>query len=169
MIAEGTYIARAISMIFSKSSQKGTPFVAVAFRIESDGPEKNAIQEWQGWLSDKAEARTAESIRICGYDGENESSISRNQVSITVEHEEYPENSGNKRPRIRWINDPTRAAAQAVDGATAMQMKERLKGLIMAQNAANPPKANGADFPHGANVAPQAPAAPAQAGFTPKF
>jgi hypothetical protein len=169
MIAEGTYEARGISMSDCASGDKGTPGYTVTLRIEDDGPNKNALIEWVGWMTEKTEARTAESLMLLGYDGEDYKTVTRNKVMIVIEHETnmYTTASGEQkqgtRARVRWINDPARGGAsmQPLEAGKALEIKARLKGLILQQRAAKP-AAPGASFPHGANE-------PAAGQTTPKF
>jgi hypothetical protein len=171
MIAEGTYKARGVSMSDCSSGEKGTPGYTVTLRIEDEGPNKNAMIEWVGWMTEKTEARTAESLVLLGYDGEDYKTVTRNDVMIVVEHETntYTTATGEQkqgtRARVRWINDPARGGAsmQPLDPGKALEMKARLKGLILQQRAAKP-AATGTSFQHGAN-APPAGGSPT----TPKF
>jgi hypothetical protein len=134
MLSEGTYSARAQSMTPIRSSEKGTEGIAVVFMILDEGPFKNKLIEWTGWLSEKTRERTAESLVLCGFDGENEDTIKKNVVSLEVEHEVNPEN-GKTYAKVAWVNDPNRARSihKPLDGAEKSEAFSRLRGLVVAK------------------------------------
>jgi hypothetical protein len=167
MIAEQTVLAQGLTLIFGKAgNEKGTPCAQVACSL-LEGPDKGQTIEYVGWITEATEARTAESLALFGYDGENATTITRNKVALVIEHEDYTTNAGasKKRARVKWVNDPARAGAKfdALEPAMEIQLKSRLKGLMLAQAAAKPAKPADADkFDFGAN---QKPAAGPQAKF----
>ena len=115
MIAPGTVKARASTMRFTNSSEKGTPGVEVVFNI-LEGPDKGTNVVWRGWMTEKTRVRTAESLEACGFDGENDATVTKNEVYIVIEHEEY---EGKTRPRVAWVNDMSRGP-----GSTPMDSGE---------------------------------------------
>jgi hypothetical protein len=135
MIAEGTYIARAVSAMVSKSPTKGTPCVVVTLRIEQ-GEHKGEMIDWVGWLTEATRARTAESLALMGFDGSDLSTVQQREVSIVVEHESYVADNGSTRTvaRVRWINDPsrTRSAFVALDAAQQKAMLSEIRGFVLA-------------------------------------
>jgi hypothetical protein len=180
MIAEGFYIAKAIVPLqYAESSKKGTPEVWTTFSIVDDGPYKNAMIDWHGYLTENTEARTTESLGYCGYDGNDPASVMANNVQLEIEHEisEYVDTAGAKRTgkkaRIKWINstDRVRVSAKPMEPAKAMAAQERIKALMLQQKAARPAPTGDASFPHGANAQPVTPAGTATQGAatTPKF
>ncbi len=172
LIAEGSYQARGVSMQAVKSQHKGTQGVTVTFVILDEGPAKNRMVEWTGWLSENTEARTAESLAICGYDGTNPETVKTNLVQLVIEHEPYTNPTTGKtytNHKVRWVNDINRGRTQhaPMEGAERMSAMDRLKGLVLsekqklAQEAAKrqqqPAGADGS-FEYGANApAPQGP------------
>lgn len=181
MIAEGFYKARAIVPLqFGESSQKGTPEVWTTFTLVDDGPYKNAMIDWHGYLTEKTEARTTESLGYCGYDGNDPASVMTNDVQLEIEHEvnTYKDNAGverqGKRARIKWINssDRVRVTSKPMEPAKAMAAQERIKALMLQQKAARPAaQGDGTGFPHGANATAPSPHGPppAAGAATPKF
>jgi hypothetical protein len=136
MIAEGTYTARAVSAMLSKSPTKGTPCAVVTLRIEQPGPHKGELIDWIGWLSEATRARTAESLALMGFDGADLATVQRNEVAIVIEHETFTTESGATRtaPRVRWINDPKRGrtAFTPLDPAAQNAMLKEIRGLVLA-------------------------------------
>jgi len=151
MIPEGTYTARAVSAMLSKSPTKGTPCVVVTLRIEQPGPHKGELIDWIGWLSEATRARTAESLALMGFDGSDLATLLRNEVAIVVEHETFTTESGATRTtaRVRWINDPKRGRTSftPIEPAQAKAMLSELRGLVLAareQQAKNTPPVSAA-------------------------
>lgn len=139
MLPEGTYLARGTTISFG-DSKKGTPCANVVFVIESKGPQEGVNIEWPGWLSEGAKARTVEALGYCGYDGENEKTISTNQVQLVIEHEDYTNESGKTftNAKVKWVNDPARGGAMisTEDAGKSAAIKADLRGLMMAQKQA---------------------------------
>lgn len=182
MIPEGLYMARGLSMSEGKSKDKGSLGITVVFSITQEGPQKGQMIEWTGWLSDKAKSRTAESLVLCGFDGQDPETIKKNEVSITVQHEDLPVDPNNptaplrKRARCPWVNDPNRVGIGMVplDGAEREQVMADLRGLIFAKREEMSKKAaasgDASSFNYGANggatntppVQQQPPPAPAR-------
>lgn len=182
MIPEGDYLAIAIAPLTSGDSSKAkTPCVYTTFRIESDGPTKGALIEWQGWLTEKTADRVSESLVYCGFDGTDPASVMTKKVKIVIEHEPIPDtNPPRMQARIKWINDPNRSGVVIPhDAARQAEVFGNLRGLVLAkrEEMAKKQAAMGGDaasFNHGANGtagAPPLPAAPppAPARTPPKF
>jgi hypothetical protein len=131
MIEPGTYTARAKELAFITAST-GTEGARVFFELE-DG--RNI--SWVGWLSDACAARTAESLAICGFDGNDDSTVTRNQVHLVVDLDDpYTNEAGEtvQRSRVKWINDPNRAKGigKPMEPSQALAAKQRLRGLVLA-------------------------------------
>jgi hypothetical protein len=160
IIEEGTHLARGVELSFVVEST-GTEAAQVLFQLE-DGRRI----AWKGWMTEKTTARTAESLALCGYDGEHDESISLKQVQLVIEHEEYTTDQGEVRvsAKIRWVNDPQRAVSSGtpMTPAQATVAKQRLRGLVLSATKAKGSSGSGTSFPHGAN-------APAAGGVKPKF
>lgn len=159
MVGEGTYAARASTLLFAKSSKKETPVAAIVFIIEAEGPYKGSQVEYEGWLTENTKARTFESLGYCGYDGTDPKTISRNQVFIEVEHKDNTNNDGQvtgKRARVRWVNasDGARGGYAELDNAARASLESDVRGQFLAWRQQQPakPAAPAASFPHGANA-----------------
>ena len=99
MIEAGFYVTRAVGPVEFFEASTGSKGVKVPFLVAGE------YIEWLGWLTEKAEARTAESLAILGFDGEHEASVMDREVQLVIEHEEYETAEGEKRraPRIKSI------------------------------------------------------------------
>ena len=171
MIPEGDYLAIAITPLTTGDSSKAkTPCVYTTFRIESDGPSKGSLIDWQGWLTEKTAARVSESLVYCGFDGTDPASVMRNKVKIVIEHEAIPDtNPPRMQARIKWINDPNRSGVVIPhDAARQAEVFGNLRGLVIAKKvemdkkqAAMGGDTNGA--PQGPPSAAALPPAPARA------
>lgn len=96
---------RELSVQFGRSKLKGTPQVAVLFAILDDGPHKGRRLTWMGYFTEDAVDRTVDALRYCGFKGDELAALPTQkldqEVSITVEHEEY---DGKTRAKIAWVN-----------------------------------------------------------------
>jgi len=177
-IPPGFYHARAVSLVFTKSTGKGTPAATVAFALTDDGPHKGTIIEWNGWLTDNNKERVAESLAYCGYDSEDEQTVTRNIVQLVIDDEEYTNPETNRttvRSRVQWVNDPARGggSGKPMDEFQRAEAKNALRGLVLAKkqeiekNRAAAGK-DDASFGFGANAPPADPPA-AGSGSKPMF
>lgn len=183
-IANGSYMARGVSIEAVKADGTGTKGVTVVFSILDEGPYKGRLIEWTGWLTDNTKVRTAESLALCGFDGTNPKTIGKDIVQIVIEEETYVKDKGlstektYKNAKVRWVNDPSRGRTQFTPLAPAEKQAafDGLRGLILDQTkvlnetrakaaaAGGAPSGNGsgANFDFGAN-APAGVPAPAPA------
>jgi len=194
MIPEGNYLARGTSMSEGKSKDKGTPGITVVFSITQEGPQKGQLLEWNGWLTEKSEGRTAESLALCGWDGSDPKTISSKEVLLVVEHEVIPPDPNKpapdpsapprKRAKVAWVNDPARGGMgmEPLDGAEREQVMSNLRALVFAKREEMNKKAaasgdaasfnfgaNGAGAPAGALPPAQQQPTPGPARTPPKF
>ena len=151
MISEGSFKARGIAASMGKSSQKGTLCVSVTLRLE-DGPHKGEMIDWVGWMSDATKARTAESLELMGFDGDDLGTTNRNEVIAVIEHEEFTKQNGEvlKTPRVKWINDTKRGGAKfaPLSPGETQALMGSLRGYVLAAKAAKgeAPSGNGPKF-----------------------
>ena len=142
MIATGSYRAIGVSASLEKSPDKGTEGVRVTIRLE-EGSDKGAQIDWVGWLTDKTLARTAESLALMGYDGENLETVRSKAFVVVIEHEAFTRNNGESatRARVAWINDPTGGGRMdPMNVAEVAGAKARLKAAmaLAKQKSAKP-------------------------------
>lgn len=121
---------------FGRSGQKKTPQVCVTFEVLR-GPEAGQRISWFGYFTDKTADRTLESLRICGFVGEDMDRFweqrPENEVQIIVEHEEF---DGKTRAKVQWINNPGGGGVRLSDPMNqadarkfAAQFKSKLKSM----------------------------------------
>ena len=153
MLAAGTFRAHGVKIGMAASSQKGTEAVVVSLELD-EGPDKGSRIDWVGWLSEKTAARTAESLALLGYTGEEDGEIrSPNQILAVLEPEDYTNEAGTTiaRMRVRWINDLSGAGGgmKPLAGPELAGAKSRLRAALAAQKgrAATSPKAREEDEP----------------------
>ena len=104
MIQAGKYKARGVAGQLAVA-KTGTEMVQVIVRI-SEGEYVGEELRWDGFLTEKTDQRTLESLRHLGWKGDmlNElDGITENEVQIVVEHE-VNEETGKSYPRVQWIN-----------------------------------------------------------------
>jgi hypothetical protein len=153
MISSGTFKAHGVKVGMAASSLKGTEAVVVSLELD-EGPDKGSRIDWVGWLSEKTAARTAESLALLGYTGEEDGEIrSPNQILAVLEPEDYTNEAGTTiaRMRVRWINDLSGAGGgmKPLAGPELAGAKSRLRAALAAQKgrAATSPKAREEDEP----------------------
>lgn len=145
IVTPGNYKARAVGPVsFEKSSQQETPAALVQLRLE-DGPHKGSTLEWKGWLTDKAKARTVESLVLMGFDGDDPASVQKNEVIAVCDNEPYDytndqgERKTGTRARISFINDPNRSVGfKPLDDAEREMIKGDIRAMVAAQKSAAP-------------------------------
>lgn len=85
-------------------TKAGAPQVAITFAI-LDGPHAGRRAPWFGSFSADAIKRTIESLRYCGFKGEELADLLtqkiNQEVSITVEHNEW---QGKVTAKVAWVN-----------------------------------------------------------------
>lgn len=115
---------------------KNHPQVVVNFEI-LDGPEAGRRIAWFGHFSEKTVQRTVESLRYCGFKGDDLALATTQkldqEVQIVVAHEEY---NGKVTAKVNWVNraggDGFRMAEPMAKTALtrfAAQMKNAVKAV----------------------------------------
>jgi len=147
---------------FGESSEKGTPQVVINFEI-LDGDDVGRRIAWIGYFTDKTVQRTVESLRFCGFTGDDLAGAVVQQldqeVGIVVEHEEY---DGKTRARVRWVN---RAGGEGLklekpmDRTKLSQFSAMLKKTVAAVPAVAGKKAERSPAP--ATTGPSSSSSPA--------
>lgn len=82
----------------------GKEQIAVAFRL-LEGPDQGKVITWYGFFSEKAIERTFESLRHCGWKGDdltNLDGLYDKEVRLVIEHEQGQD--GETRAKVRWVN-----------------------------------------------------------------
>lgn len=131
----GKHKARVLDWEFRRSA-KGTSYIDVRFELPS-----RHIVYWMGFFTDKTLDRTVESLRYCGWTGDDidrmaDDGMGSLEPEVVVEHEEY---EGKVRARVQWVNngDPSVASKGAMDAddrrAFAAEMKSRIRAISAGQ------------------------------------
>lgn len=103
LLPKGYYRARAIAGQLSTSKNKGTPQVELEFELLDEQYLGRRVN-WCGYFTEKTEARTLESLRHCGWQGDDLTDlagISDNEVQLVIDHEDY---DGKTYARVQWVN-----------------------------------------------------------------
>lgn len=125
----------------------GTPGVAIEFAM-TDPELAGQTMDWTGWLSDAAYARTVESLRYCGWRGDNLEELTgldANEVELVVGDEEY---EGKKYKRVKFVNRIGGLALKTpLAGDKAKSFAASMRDKIRALDAAKGQKAQPAPKP----------------------
>lgn len=112
MIDAGYYRAVAVpvstpegdSYVQFGESSTGKPQLVVNFEI-LEGPSEGKRIAWFGYFTEKTTQRTVESLRLCGFKGDDLAGAVvqklDQEVQIVVAHEEY---EGKTTAKVRWVN-----------------------------------------------------------------
>lgn len=135
-------------------SKNGNPQVVVNFEI-LEGEQAGRRIAWFGYFTEKTAPRTVESLRYCGFVGNDLAAAVTQQldqeVQIVVGHEDY---QGKTSAKVQWVNrgggDGYRLE-KSMDRNALRQFAAQMKGAVMsapevagkkAERGA-PPKGNG--------------------------
>jgi hypothetical protein len=137
MLEIGLYRAKAVDHQFGVA-ETGTEQVAVTFEV-CVGPASGERITWYGFFTEAAAKRTLESLRTCGWEGDDVTNlvgVDKLEVELDVVHENY---NGELRPRVRWVNKPggvkmKRPMTEEQKRALAV----RMKGLALATRTGAP-------------------------------
>ena len=144
-IPNGKYRAKAKAWLLTEIGERSTPAVSVEFSFLAPEYASEGIA-WDGWLTENAYARTVESLRHCGWEGDDVTDLQgldANEVELVVEAEEY---EGKTYPRVKWVNrlggiatKPPMSADRTK--AFAAEMRAKIRALDAAGGRKPAPKA----------------------------
>jgi hypothetical protein len=131
-------------------------------------PDYGKSISWFGYFSDKTIDRTLESLRYCGWQGDEIAELPdiaaagglNEEVELVVEHEFYqrPGEPGEWQEKVRWVNRPGGSGAikleRPLEGRELASFSARMKSRARMVNRARP--ASGASS-HSAPAHPNAP------------
>lgn len=123
-------------------SSTGKEQVAVEFEVLTPDAAEHVLT-WYGYFTDATWERTVESLRHCGWQGDDLTQLEdldANEVDLVVEDEEY---EGKAYPRVQWVN---RAGGLAIKTplagdkakAFAAGMKDRIRALAASSGQPRP-------------------------------
>jgi hypothetical protein len=133
-----------VSVQFGRSKVKGTLQAAVMFAILDEGSYRGRRLRWMGYFTDDSVDRTIEALRLCGFKGDELSELPRQkldqEVSITVEHEEY---DGKTRAKVAWVNAAGGGMKMAnpLNATELRQFSAKYKAKVRSKPAVDGPKA----------------------------
>lgn len=131
MSMQGTHKGRAKEWALGHSST-GKEQVAVLFEITA-GEHQGKHITWYGYFTDNTVDRTLDSLRHCGWDGDNFvalEGLNRNEVELVIEPEEY---QGKWHDRVKWVNRPsTIALKDPMSGEALSAFAARMRGKAVA-------------------------------------
>ena len=143
---EGNFNVKKVLRSEVGSTEKGTGFIKLELEIED--PDSANIEVlttwWTGWITEKAEERTADSLDYLGFNNDLDELIKRNEtgscidlfspqedVVAVVKGEEY---NGKMYYKAQFINK--RRETATVDQAAGVIAKSNLEGLLMKRKKA---------------------------------
>jgi hypothetical protein len=132
----GTYTARAVNAVLARTS-KGNPQVAVEFMLLDEHVHGQRIT-WFGFFTDRTYERTIQSLRHCGWEGDDLSelgSVGSTDCRLDIGYEEY---DGKQQLRVRWVNSLSGVVVQSpmtTDEAKlfAAEMRNRVRAVDISQ------------------------------------
>lgn len=138
----GKYKARAIAVALGVTST-GKEQIVVSFQV-ADTAETIS---WYGYFSERTWERTVESLRVCGwtgddltdFDGGNLAGIDTHDVEIVVEEE--ADMDGIPRARVRWVNmlrGSGISVKQPLAGSELKSFAAQMRGKIISLDKAKP-------------------------------
>jgi hypothetical protein len=153
VISIGTHRAIAQSIQFGFAGQDDKEQVVIEFRLTNgDDPDFGHSISYFGFFTDKTIKRTIESLRYCGWKGDDlaelpvlaETGMLPDEVDLVVDHEEY---EGNVRAKVKWVNRPGGGRvelAKPMEPTSLAAFSARMKGSIKAAEAAPRQRGGGA-------------------------
>jgi hypothetical protein len=137
MANQRIYKGRAVSWGLG-TTEKGNPQIAVTFVITTAGADLEEIT-WYGYFTDKTEERTIQSLRYCGWQGDdftNLDGMNENEVELVIEDEDY---QGKTYTKVKWVNRPGGSAAlkAPLAGNALQEFAARMRSKVRAIDAAN--------------------------------
>lgn len=145
LVPEGIYQGHAVRAELRASMTSTTEWIEVEFEasVAAEGEdERIEALVWRGFLTPKAERKTLESMRLCGWTGDDirtlmDDGLGNNKVDLTVQHEEY---KGKTTARVAFVNKL--GAGGGLDDARVKSIAERIKA-----KAKNIPVPDDSDVP----------------------
>lgn len=138
----GTVKARAKEWALGHSST-GKEQIAVLFELTS-GEHAGQSITWFGYFTDGAVDRTLDSLRYCGWQGDNLAeldSLDANEVELVLAEEEY---EGKVRTKVQWVNRPARLALkEQMSAAQAAAFAQKMRGKAVAHRQKHSTASNG--------------------------
>lgn len=143
----GVYKATATEVGLFHSQKRGTPCVGVMFQV-MEGEYAGHKVKWEGWLTEKTQERTIESLQHCGWQGDDLAELARanipialpTPVELVVEMEPDQKDPEKEWPKVQWVNKigvGPKFSGEAMDAVQAAEFGKRFRGLAHALRAKN--------------------------------
>lgn len=136
---KGTFVGRAQAWDL-RVAKTGTEQILIKFAIE-EGQHAGETVYWTGSFTDKSFDFTMESLRTCGFEGDdlsNLESLSNNQVQLVIDEEEYDDKTYS---RVQFINKiGSMAIKGAMSDAEKAEFAARMRGRVLASKSEEPEK-----------------------------
>lgn len=152
-VSKGTYpaVARKWDLGTTKSQREDNQVVAVQFEI-MEGEFAGSFLTWRGYFTEKAEKRTLESLRHCGWTCNDLSVLTgmgSTQVEIVVDDEQGQD--GKTYTKVQWVNRAGGAAGIKLNAPMDERQKKafaaRMKGAAAGVPVGGGPAAKAAPPP----------------------
>ncbi|NBW08796.1 MAG: hypothetical protein EBR82_12305 [Caulobacteraceae bacterium] len=139
MVTAGKYRAKAVEAVVTQAGEKQTPLAKVVFELV-EGQFAGERVEWDGWLTEKARARTFEGLALCGWDGDTSREdwdqlpgALTHEVIVDCKQETFTTRSGESRTAVKvaWVN-PLRSAPKPVDRNFLKTFGAQVRGEALA-------------------------------------
>jgi hypothetical protein len=137
-----TYTAQAVDGYLSHTKD-GKEQIVVKFAIVG-GPHDGQSVDWTGFFTERTFDRTIQSLRYCGWRGDDIADLTgvdTHEVEIVVEHNEY---NGKVYPRVAWVNQIGGRARMPAE--EAREFAESIKSRIVGMRSAEPEAADATPF-----------------------
>jgi len=141
---KGTVKARAREWALGQSNN-GKDQIAILFDIVA-GEHAGKSITWFGYFTDATTERTLESMRHCGWDGDDFVSLdglNANEVELVLDEETY---EGKTRTKVQWVNRTGRLSLKnAMDKQQQQAFAAKMRGAAIASKkkyGAQPPPTN---------------------------
>ena len=153
------YAAKAKTWGLGTAGEKGTPEVAVEFEIVTPDADIRNIT-WHGYLTEATLERTVESLRNCGWKGDDVSDglpgLDTNEVSLVIEDEEY---QGKTYAKVQWVNKKGGLALKAPmqqeqAKAFGASLRDKIRAIEAAKKAGQPKSSSAPSSPPPAGEKP---------------
>lgn len=134
MIEEGYYDATPITAALG-FTKKETECVGVEFELVDTG----AHITWYGYFTERSADRTIESLRFCGWTGQDLDNLTeigskKTTVQLVIEHEPW---EGKVRAKVQWVNrGGGLQLSKPLDVNQAKSFAQRMKGAVVAYDQA---------------------------------
>lgn len=144
--------AKAKTWGLGSAGTKNTPEVAVEFEVVTPDADVRNITAHL-YLTEATLERTVESLRYCGWKGDDVSDglpgLDTNVVSLVIEDEEY---EGKTYPRVQWVNKKgglALKAPMAQDQAKAFgaSLRDKIRAIEAAKKQGQPKSASPSSAP----------------------